>query len=124
MSKPKALTPKQRRFVEEYLIDHNATQAAIRAGYSEHTADRQGSRLLKNVEVAAAVATRSEKVTEKADVTTEDIVSGLKKEAEREDEGSSHAARVSAWSHLGKYRGMFTDRSEVSGRIEVVIRSE
>jgi hypothetical protein len=57
-------------------------------------------------------------------VTTEEIVAGLKREAEREDEDSSHGARVSAWAHLGKYRGMFTDRSEVHGRIEVVIRSE
>jgi len=37
------LTPKQKRFVEEYLIDLNATQAAIRAGYSEKTAQEQGS---------------------------------------------------------------------------------
>ncbi len=49
------LTPKQQRFVEEYTIDSNATQAAIRAGYIKHTSDRQGSRLLKNVEVVAAV---------------------------------------------------------------------
>ncbi len=42
----KALTPKQRRFVEEYLVDLNATQAAIRARYSERTAQEQGSRLL------------------------------------------------------------------------------
>jgi phage terminase small subunit len=39
------LTPKQRRFVDEYLMDLNATQAAIRAGYSTHTAEQQGARL-------------------------------------------------------------------------------
>ncbi len=44
-----SLTPKQARFVEEYLIDLNATQAAIRAGYSAKTAEVQGSRLLGNV---------------------------------------------------------------------------
>ena len=49
------LTAQQQRFVAEYLIDLNATQAAIRAGYSARTADRQGSRLLRHVEVAAAV---------------------------------------------------------------------
>jgi phage terminase small subunit len=119
-----ALTAKQRRFVEEYLVDWNATQAAIRAGYSEHTARAIGAENLTKLAIAEAVAERSAKVTEKADITTEEIVAGLKREAEREEEGSSHAARVSAWGHLGKYRGMFTDRSEVSGRIEVVIRSE
>lgn len=43
------LTSKQRRFVENYLLDLNATQAAIRAGYSQKTARQQGHRLLTNV---------------------------------------------------------------------------
>ncbi len=46
-----ALTAKQKKFCEEYLIDLNATQAAIRAGYSPETATEQGSRLLTNVKV-------------------------------------------------------------------------
>jgi len=50
------MTPKQDRFVAEYLVDLNATQAALRAGYSPRTAPQQGSRLLKNVDVQAAVA--------------------------------------------------------------------
>ena len=49
------LTAQQQRFVEEYLIDLNATQAAIRAGYSAKTAEQQGSRLLRNVKVAQAI---------------------------------------------------------------------
>lgn len=49
------LTEKQQRFVEEYMIDLNATQAAIRAGYSEKTAYSQGQRLLKNVEILARI---------------------------------------------------------------------
>jgi phage terminase small subunit len=49
------LNLKQKRFVQEYLIDLNATQAAIRAEYSEHTAYSMGQRLLKNVEVQAAL---------------------------------------------------------------------
>lgn len=49
------LSPKQQQFVAEYLIDLNATQAAIRAGYSRKTAHSQGPRLLENVEVEAAI---------------------------------------------------------------------
>ncbi len=49
------MNQKQRRFVEEYLIDLNATQAAIRAGYSAKTAQEQSSRLLSNVMVSEAV---------------------------------------------------------------------
>lgn len=60
------LTPKQRLFVAEYLKDLNATQAAIRCGYSEKTAYSQGQRLLKNVEVRKAIdlgmATREQEV--------------------------------------------------------------
>jgi len=57
------LTPKQQRFCEEYMIDLNATQAAIRAGYSEKTAKQQGSRLLTNVDILARVRElRSEQV--------------------------------------------------------------
>jgi len=50
-----ALTNKQRVFIREYLRDFNATQAALRSGYSERSAYAIGSRLLKNVEVAAAI---------------------------------------------------------------------
>jgi phage terminase small subunit len=51
-----AVSPKQRAFVLEYLVDLNATQAAIRAGYSAKTADQQGSRLLANVKIAEAIS--------------------------------------------------------------------
>ena len=49
------LTEKQKRFVAEYIKDYNATQAAIRAGYSEQTAYSQGNRLLKKVEIKKAI---------------------------------------------------------------------
>jgi phage terminase small subunit len=59
------MTPKQEQFVREYLIDLNATQAAIRAGYSAKTANEQGARLLANVSVRAAIdAARSERSQE------------------------------------------------------------
>ncbi len=62
------MTPKQEAFVREYLIDLNATQAAIRAGYSEATAYSQGQRMLKNVEVAAALTEAKEQRAEKCDI--------------------------------------------------------
>ena len=62
------LTPKQQRFVEEYLIDLNATQAAIRAGYSEKTANEQGSRLLANVSISEAIAEAQNKRTEQTQI--------------------------------------------------------
>lgn len=52
---PDELTPKQHRFVDEYLVDLNGKQAAIRAGYSPHTAEGQASRLLSKAKVHAQV---------------------------------------------------------------------
>ena len=49
------MNERQKRFVAEYIKDYNATQAAIRAGYSERTAYSQGNRLLKNVEIKKAI---------------------------------------------------------------------
>ena len=67
------LTPKRARFVEEYLIDLNATQAAIRAGYSERTAYSQGQRLLKDVDVASAL-TQARTARSKRTEITQDMV--------------------------------------------------
>lgn len=71
------LTLKQQRFVAEYLVDKNATQAAIRAGYSAKTAYSQGQRLLKHVEVAALIATKAEKQVEKLEITAERVLAEL-----------------------------------------------
>jgi len=73
------LTPKQQRFVHEYLIDANGKQAAIRTGYSEKTAAVQASRLLTNVNVAAAVKSGQAKTAEKLEITKEMIVDELRK---------------------------------------------
>jgi len=73
MSSKKALNPKQKLFVAEYLKDKNATQAAIRAGYSKKTADVQGPRLLGNVRIAAAVQDGLEKIHKKLDISAERI---------------------------------------------------
>lgn len=70
----KALTAKQQRFVEEYLVDMNATQAAIRAGYSAKTAEQGGAQLLGNIKVAAAVKEGRERLAQKAGVTAEKVV--------------------------------------------------
>lgn len=71
------MTPKQKAFVSEYLIDLNATQAAIRAGYSEKTANEQGSRLLANVSVIKAIKEAIDKRSEKTEVNAEYVLNRL-----------------------------------------------
>ncbi|MED5492685.1 MAG: terminase small subunit [Pseudomonadota bacterium] len=68
-----ALTPKQRRFVDEYLIDLNATQAAIRAKYSKRTARQIGEENLSKPDIQAAIQRRM-KAREKRTQITQDMV--------------------------------------------------
>lgn len=110
-----ALTPKQQRFVDEYLIDLNATQAAIRAGYSAKTAEQQGPRLLGYAGVSAAIAAAQEARKARTEITQDYVIQGLKSEAEFTGEGSSHSARVQALTQLGRHLGMFKDKVEHSG---------
>lgn len=73
------LRDKQRRFVDEYLIDLNATQAAIRAGYSVKTANEQGSRLLANVSVQTAIAEKMADRSRRTGVNQDRVVLELAK---------------------------------------------
>lgn len=73
----KPLSPKQRRFIAEYLKDQNGTQAAIRAGYSKKTAQEQSSDLLSKPIIRAAVDTELAKIQDKAGVTQERILIAL-----------------------------------------------
>lgn len=68
------LTEKQARFVAEYLVDLNATQAAIRAGYSEDTARSQGQRLLTNVNVEAAISAAQKERSERTKITQDRVL--------------------------------------------------
>ena len=68
------LTDKQERFVQEYLIDLNATQAAIRAGYAAGSADVEGCRLLGNAKIAVAVAEAQAERSERTKVTQDRVL--------------------------------------------------
>lgn len=71
------LNEQQIRFAREYLIDLNATQAAIRAGYSESTARQIGSKLLTNVDIGQLISSGVARVAKKTDITTERILNEL-----------------------------------------------
>lgn len=120
----KKLTPKQAAFVDEYLVDLNATQAAIRAGYSPRTATKQGHQVLNYPHVARAIQAAQAERVERTRVTQDDVITGLLEEATYTGDGASHAARVSAWAHLGKHLGMFTDRQEHTGDVRIRIIRE
>ena len=113
------LTAKQKAFVDEYLVDLNATQAARRAGYSAKTAGSIGQRLLKKVEIQTALATAQAAREERTEITADYVLRRLKEEAELTGEGSSHSARIKALELLGKHHGMFSDKLRLEGSLDV-----
>lgn len=72
-----ALNARQVRFVEEYLVDFNATQAAIRAGYSKRTASEQGYDLLRKPQIAEAIQAKQRELSAKTGITVERVVQEL-----------------------------------------------
>lgn len=134
------LNPKQSRFVQEYLVDLNATQAAIRAGYSDKTAKAIGHENLTKPNIAAAVAAAQEAVAERLEITQDWVLRTLKTVTERcmqvspvldrkgnpvlveNADGDTVPAFVfnamgatKATELLGKHIGMFKDKIELSG---------
>lgn len=77
------LSEKQKRFCEEYLVDLNGTQAAIRAGYAKGSAVVQASRLLTNDNVASYVRELRELQKATTLITADYVLAGLKEVAER-----------------------------------------
>lgn len=75
----RSLTPKQQRFAKEYLVDLNATQAAIRAGYSAKTADRIGAQLLGKSWVATAIQDGMAKREKRTEITQDRVIQQLAK---------------------------------------------
>ena len=68
------MTPKQQRFCYEYLIDLNATRSAIRAGYSERTANKIASELLKNKEIKEKIEQLKEEQQKKLEITLDTVL--------------------------------------------------
>lgn len=71
------LTDKQQRFVAEYIVDLNATQAAIRAGYAESGARTEGARLLANADIAAAVVGANAKRSARTEIAADRVLAAI-----------------------------------------------
>ncbi len=110
-------TAKQLAFVREYVIDWNATQAAIRAGFSEKNAHAIGYQLLQKTLVQKAIEEAVKKAEKKAIRTAEQILADVqlvKDNAMRIVEGSmaNHAAALKALELEGKHVAMWTDKQD------------
>lgn len=130
---PELSNLRHERFCHEYLIDHNATQAAIRTGYSERSAYSTGSELLKKPEIAARVRELTDDLAQSLGITAASVMLDLRRVAdacmreepiiELNDEGEpvqtgtrrmDSAGACRALELLGKAIGLFEDRVQVS----------
>ena len=164
------LTPKQARFVEEYLVDLNATAAARRAGYSERMADKIGSQLLGKTRVAEAIQAAIDERSRRTEITADRVLQEYAKlafldprrfyndagslipvhqlpddvaaalagmdvvteRAGKDADGNSEFATVrkikfadkkAALDSVARHLGMFSDKLELSGSLEHVVKS-
>lgn len=128
------LTQKQRRFIDEYIISGNATQAAIKAGYSKRTARKIGQENLTKPDIKTEIARRNAEIqSEKtADMTEvmEYLTSVMRGEQTEsvatakgifEDVEVSAKDRIKAAELIGKRNGAWTDKKELSGDISIDI---
>jgi phage terminase small subunit len=139
------MTEKKKRFCDEYLIDTNATQAAIRAGYSAKTAYSQGQRLLKDVDVKNYIKSQAESIKEDNIADATEVMRYLTSVLRGESEGSeivvegcgdgfseariidkppSEKDKLKAAELLGKRYGIWTEKIGLDGVIPVVISGD
>ncbi|MFC4355320.1 terminase small subunit [Chryseomicrobium palamuruense] len=141
----KPLTGKQKRFCDEYLIDCNGTQAAIRAGYSPKTANVIASSNLTKVNIKAYIEQRMKEIEDEQIADAKEVMkyltSVLRGESEAEivvvegdGDGMSSARRITkapdereklkAAELIGKRYGIFTEKVNVEGAIPVIIHND
>lgn len=119
------ISPLQARFVHEYLIDLNATQAVKRAGYkckTDKVAAVQGARLLANVKIQAAIQEARAAREKQSLITVEWVLSQLAEVAQDPE----HKDRMRALELLGKHLGMFdgSGQQDKGVRVELGAASE
>lgn len=120
------LTDKQLLFATEYIKTANATQAALKAGYSENSARQQGSRLLSNANVSQYIQTHMEQKNKNTIATADEVLQYLSRVMNGEEKDAfgldvSVADRTKAAELLGKRHMLFTDKVKLDAEIEIDI---
>jgi phage terminase small subunit len=125
MTAVKNFTPKQARFIQEYLVDGNGSAAAVRAGYSPHSAKAIACELLTKPDLQAAVREKQAELSASLEITREGVIRGFLEAFEMAKTDRNPAVMVSAASSIAKLLGLYaaeTKRIEVSAEGQGAIR--
>lgn len=106
------MTPKQRKFVREYLKDGNATQAAIRAGYSKHSAGAIAGENLQKPAIAAALDIEYAKAGARNEITVDSHLARLAELGAHAAQAGQYSAAITAEINRGKVAGLYVERTE------------
>ncbi len=135
------MNAKQKRFCDEYLVDCNATQAAIRAGYSARTANEQAARLLANVSIKAYIDEKMEQLHNERTADAQEVLEYLTAVMRGQQTEQTLISigdgvqkignievgardRLKAAELIGKRFGLFKEGLELAGALPVVIAGE
>jgi len=114
------MTPKQSRFIAEFVVDGNATAAARRAGYRARGAHVAGFRLLRNVYVAEAIQASQRQAAARLELNRQRVLDGLMEAVETARQQGDPGAMIRAWAEIGRLMGYY--QPEVR-RVEVMART-
>ena len=130
----KKLTLKQQRFVDEYIISGNATQAAIKAGYSKKTAAVTATENLRKPNVKAAIDKRNAEIQSEKTMDMQEVMERLAAMGRGEtteetvtnkgdviETSTRNADKLKALELIGKRFGAWTDKKEVNGNLDIDI---
>lgn len=102
-----ALTPKQLRWIDEYLVDFNGAAAAVRAGYSSKTARSIACELLTKPDIRALLQAKQGALAKKLEITRQGVVQGLLEAVEMGREQQNPGAMVGALREIAKMLGFY-----------------
>lgn len=128
-----ALTTKQEMFCKEYLVDLNATQAAIRAGYSKETAQQMGSENLSKPVIAEMIQSLMAERSQRVQIDADYVLGGIKELTERCIQAQpviiegrqtgeykfEPQAALKGYEMMGRHLKLFTDKTEHSGSVNI-----
>ena len=117
----KKLTAKQSLFVQEYLVDLNATQAAIRAGYSEKTSQQISAENLLKPVVANAIQTAMDKRDERLEITQDSVLKNIESLRITAIDTNQLSVAARCLELQGKHLRMFVDDSRQGAVVQVVV---